>query len=355
MGNTNPFEKSLFLMAAIFYAASCRMRPAPVAGLLLIVAAVFLSALYVDYHNFTWGRVFMALAAQLSLLFFFCYKSIHDKAIFMLKTISAIAPLMLAYGLLLNLIFDFPLFMRDHTGANRLGGAAMPAFLAAAGYGSSIAAAYMYLLTKKHIYMAIVILCLVICIMSGTRMPSLMAVVASLSIILYSFRSAIGKVGVIAIFSFSLFLFLILFGEGLLHRFEVSSNSGRDLLWNSVLEWLEIYPLIGVGFGMHADLIPLWVMNITGTAATHNEYIRLVAELGYIGVTVFAIGLLFVLFGSIEKYTSRSLILSIIVFGTFFLYAYSDNVLLISYSLLGILAHTLGINTVEAVEKNSEN
>ena len=48
---------------------------------------------------------------------------------------------LLLYGVLLFLVFGMPLMMRDHTGAMRLSGATIPAFLAAASYAAAVAAA----------------------------------------------------------------------------------------------------------------------------------------------------------------------------------------------------------------------
>jgi O-antigen ligase len=138
-------------------------------------------------------------------------------------------------------------------------------------------------------------------------------------------------------------IFLLTAGEQLLLRFESSSQSGRQLLWNAVMAWAERYPWYGVGFGHHAELIPEGVSRITGTVATHNEYIRLAAELGYFGEALFLMGLLIAVISAPKYLTKIQFFYSLAVIIFFFIYAYSDNVFLLTYTLFGALSHVLGV------------
>jgi O-antigen ligase len=122
-------------------------------------------------------------------------------------------------------------------------------------------------------------------------------------------------------------------------RFQSSSTSGRELIWNIVETWVARYPHTGIGFGHCGAVIPWHVSRFTGTEATHNEYLRLALELGYWGTICFMVGFLAVCMTAIKRFSFEALVL----FGAFFLYAYTDNVFFLTYALLGPLACIHGV------------
>ncbi|TXJ06911.1 MAG: O-antigen ligase domain-containing protein, partial [Acinetobacter sp.] len=345
-GNTNPFEKSLFFAAVVFYLAKKSWNKSVVAGIFLITLSIFFFGVFSKYTGFAWSRLLMAYAALVSIIGFFVAKPSPKDCDYMLQSISRLAPYILIYGLILAVLFGLPMFQKDHTGASRLGGAAIPAFMAAASYASSIAAAYLFSVENKKRYLILSIFCIALCALSGTRMPTVVAATSVSIVLFFSFKGAVGRLGLVFLGGTFAVGFLLTAGEQLLLRFESSSKSGRELLWNAVIAWAERYPWHGVGFGHHAELIPERVSKLTGTFATHNEYIRLAAELGYLGAAIFIIGLFVVIFTAPRYLNKVQIISSLIVTLCFFVYAYSDNVFLLTYTLFGALAHVLGVQLI---------
>src|SRR5690606_18425496 len=129
-------------------------------------------------------------------------------------------------------------------------------------------------------------------------------------------------------------------------RFMASSSSGRDLIWGIVESWTARFPHTGIGFGHSGAVIPWYVSRITGTEATHNEYLRLSLELGYWGCAVFMAGFLFMCMAAVRRFSWEALLL----FSLFFLYAYTDNVFFLTYALMGPLACIQGLRLLHGAE-----
>jgi hypothetical protein len=232
--------------------------------------------------------------------------------------------------------------MVDHTGASRLGGIAGPAFLAAAAYSSSIAAAQMFAFTRKSRYFLLAFGCVFVSFLSGTRMPSLVAATSAFSVLFFAMRGSVPRIAFTVLGLTAVAAFLFLFGDQLLMRLETSTASGRNLLWNVALQWVDRYPWNGVGFGHHSLLLPVEVTTKTRTIAIHNEYIRLAAELGYIGTGLAFVGLFLTFFGAVVRNRLTDSLLAVWIIGLFFLYGYSDNIFTVTYCLFGPLAFAIG-------------
>lgn len=341
LGNINNIEKALFLITSLILIFKSQLNKASTIGYAIIVFSILFFGALTEFSEYSWSRLGLAFTALISILNFFIVRpSDHDRLL-IVRTLAFIAPILVIYGIVLFLTGIKPLHMKDHTGATRLSGAAVPAFIAAAAYCSSIASASLFMCARKPFYIVLVFVCLFISILSGSRMPTLCAAISAFSILLISLKNWSARAGFALTGLMVVGIFLITLGDQILLRFMSHSSSGRDILWAALQEWINYYPWYGVGFGHHQLLIPDHVTKITGTVAPHNEYIRLSAELGYPGAVLFLFGIVVLFFFASTNRRLEDTIMALIVTAAHLLYAYSDNVFFLSYCYFGPLAYAL--------------
>lgn len=341
-GNLNALEKSLFLVSGLFLLIASPVNKVSIAGCCLVLTSVLIFGAATSFSAFSWGRVGMAIAALFSLLIFFIVSPSNRDRMLILRSIALATPIIILLSLLLTFLFGAPLYMVDHTGASRLGGIAGPAFLAAAAYSSAVASAQMFAVTRLKRYFVLVFACVFVSFLSGTRMPSLVAAASAFSVLFFAMRGSVLRGAFIVLGLTAVIAFLFSFGDQLLMRLETSTASGRNLLWNAALQWVDKYPWHGVGFGHHSLILPAEVSAKTRTIAIHNEYIRLAAELGYIGAGLAFAGLFLTFFGAMTRKEFADTFLAVWIIGLFFLYGYSDNIFSVTYCLFGPLAFAIG-------------
>jgi O-antigen ligase len=334
LGNINALEKSLFLVAGLIYLANKRVNWGAAISAMIILLTIFLCAAFTKFFSFSWGRTASATTALFALIPFFLARPSERERNLALKSIAVMPFILLLYGLLLWAAIGNPILFRDHTGAQRLAGALHPAFLAAACYAGALSSAFLYSQHRSFRYLVLCAASIVICLLSGTRMPSVTAAASCALVIVVATRGGASRVGIIGLGLTAAFIFLLTFGDQIMVRFMSGSTSGREDMWAALNEWIVRYPFVGVGFGHHGLLIPESITKVTQTAAAHNEYLRSLVELGYLGAPIF-LGSLFLLFvrssaDSFSKITFQTLALVLLVF----IYASTDNVFFLSYCLL---------------------
>ncbi|SNS14565.1 O-Antigen ligase [Noviherbaspirillum humi] len=342
LGNINAIEKLLLLIAALAYLRHKPIAPAAAWGVALILLAVLVPGALTSFPAFTWERVLLALLALLALLGFLLAPPTPSERSLMLVSIAWLPALVLGYGLLLNVSIGRPLFMVDHTGSTRLGGATFPAFLAAACYASAIASALLYAQRRHPLYLMLAASSLAVCTLSGTRMPTACATASTALILLFAMRHAGARLALMAGGLLIGSVFLLTAGDQILRRIQSGSSSGRDQIWSALARWSDLYPYTGIGFGGHSFVIPYAISRQTSTSAAHNEYLRLLVELGYPGEAVFLAGLLLIFVAALRAPGAAGRCCCLAVLALYFLYAATDNVLYLSYTLFIPLALSLG-------------
>lgn len=340
--NTNPLERALLIISLLFlFKINHKISIQGFLGIVLITFSIFFFGYFTSFHQFSWGRLLNAYIALIALLLFYVVQPEEEDRLYILKWISRVAPFLVAYGFFL-MLFGRSVFMQDHTGAMRYGGGTIPAYMAAAAFASSVAFAMLYRHTGNIKHFAMVFFCLICAILSGSRMPTVCIVISALPILFLSIKKFENKVYFV-LFSLIFGLALLLtVGDQLLMRFESQSSSGRDKLWDSVIMWIKFYPYTGVGYGHHPLIIPEYIKVFTKTQAVHSEYIRVVGELGYIGASIFLIGIILVFNGSFIKKNFEDVVMVFCVLLSFALFSYSDNTLLSGYCSIMPLAYAMG-------------
>jgi O-antigen ligase len=341
LGNVNFMEKALILIAGFAFLWGKRPDVTALTGFTLLVTAILVCAVLTPFFWFSWGRTGNALVAQISTLLFLLASPTSRERMTMLRTIAWIPIIIFAFSLVFSAAGFGPLFAPDHTGAIRLQGATIPAFHAAACFSGSIASAFLATQRDSR-YLILLAATLLICLLTGSRMASACSVVAAGCIVLTGPLPSVRRLG-IGITGLSILgAFLFTAGDQILIRFMSGSYSGREQVWGSLQEWIDRYPLTGAGLGHHGLLVPESVSRITGTVAAHNEYLRLLAELGYAGRAAFLAGLALMLFKKANFSTGSQAFCTVICMGTFFAYGSTDNIFYLSYAMFAPLAVVLG-------------
>ncbi len=107
--------------------------------------------------------------------------------------------------------------------------------------------------------------------------------------------------------SLVLFLFLINFNTFLRVNDKDITLSGRTLLWHTLWQFIQQKPLLGYGYGSFFSgesrtSYLLWQIHDWSPVHSHNGYIQLWIDLGFIGLVVFLLGYANCLFRSLYGY-----------------------------------------------------
>ena len=103
--------------------------------------------------------------------------------------------------------------------------------------------------SRPQVYVPLFFALLLIALLTGTRMPAAAAVVAGGVLLLLQLRSASSRLGLVFYGGLLGVAMLLLFGEGIIKRFESGSLSGREIIWDAIWPWVESYSDFGIGFG----------------------------------------------------------------------------------------------------------
>ncbi len=191
----------------------------------------------------------------------------------------------------------------------RLQAGSIPAYLASLCLTGFIAAVNEAILDKRRVFWVLAALNLAVMLATLGRMPLALAMMYSLSMLLFLPFSALGvgrRLVLVIGGSLCVGLFAIIFADALITRFlgggapgnegEALNFMGRLVYWELGAEVLEPSPIIGRGLG--TGIIFMLDAKIPGNIrAPHNEYLRLLVDGGFIGLTLFLAGFVALLRG----------------------------------------------------------
>jgi hypothetical protein len=195
----------------------------------------------------------------------------------------------LAVGLVLNLL-GLHLIYTVELGALRLAGAGEPAFLG----GFALIAIYAGLLEMlRHNSPAeafLLALNFAILLLTGARTPLALAILLIL-VTLGSQRrfmalAGIGAITALAVIFLGNLSFIRVIDMAQLGQ--AGNLSNRQLIWPLFEAAITTSPWVGWGIGAGKVIVPLHtgISTLIGTNAAHNEYLRLGAEGGWLGLTL---------------------------------------------------------------------
>jgi hypothetical protein len=323
----NPLEKGLILAAAVVIAMRGRIEHTLVPGCAIIIGATLLSAVATGYENFSWDIYMRSLVTFVTLLLFLAVIPREDDRDWVLIVLAFTPLLQVVLGVAYAALGIKPMFRPDSFGVMRMQGSTGTAFLGAATATGAVAAmAYAHL--KDMRYLALVAINAGILLLSGARMATAAAVIGCAGLLFFGFRRDPHARYLIMIGgSLAAMVAVPVLGGALLERVGSGSLQGRDLLWNFLGGFVRDYPEFGVGLGHQYTLIPASLTQATGTVAAHNEYLRLLVELGRVGILVLGLGTIALLAAALLSPTRRTPAALVVILLAFFTYTSTDNTL----------------------------
>jgi len=228
-------------------------------------------------------------------------------------------------------------------GALRLGGPGQPPFLA----GFTLIAIYAGLMEllgrQRRLDVWLLVLNFVILLLTGARSPLFLAAVVGLAALflpapgMNAFRRIMVLAGVGALASLAvLFLGSLSFIRvvGLARLGEVTDLSNRGIIWPVYERAIASSPWFGWGVGAGKVIVPVGsdLGALIGTNAAHNEYLRIAAEGGFVGLALLAAFLLLWCVRGSRLLPAPQKLLMRLVFLAFAAHSATDNTLIATTS-----------------------
>lgn len=192
------------------------------------------------------------------------------------------------------------LFGFDQNNVMRLQGAAIPAFLGYLGEIGTFAAFAEYARTGRVRWLLLAGAAYASILASGTRVPMATALLFGVIVLSFARGPNFGIAPRLRLWVLGGFLAVLIgavvgptliartFGHG---GAQAGVNfSGRDVIWPLFIDAVSRHPLFGQGIGTGRFLAPEDAVRYLGSNAVHNEYLRLSADMGIIGVLLLVAG-----------------------------------------------------------------
>jgi O-antigen ligase len=268
----------------------------PIAALLLMFLVTVLAADFLP--NLTWIQMAKSLVG-LMLPFMFLHCVYRREAIDRYLDMVAIIPLIcIAVGILAAVIGLRPLFKAEYTGAMRLQGMSIAAYLAFNAFAAFFICCYQILRAPRRRYYLIAGINLLIILMTGTRMPMLMAAIVGVAVMLFapqqslrwSVRIKLAYAGAVLLAGALFVLWPSL--EARLTGTSGGGTSGRTFIWAYYMTEIEKSPWFGRGIGSGVVLLPEDDYHVDYTNAAHNEYLRILMDSGIVGLAIFVVAMI---------------------------------------------------------------
>lgn len=235
----------------------------------------------------------------------------------------------------------------EWTGARRLNGLNISSFLAYFAFVAIFVNIYELMETKKKWLLGLAAINLIIIILTGTRTPTVAAMLLALSVLLFSGQRTLNiptKVNItlasLLVIGGVLAIWWPAIETRLIHGFGGGGAylSGRDVIWEYFLQAFWENPWFGRGLGTGAVLL---IGKLTVTTAAHNEYLRLLTDIGIVGLVLFIGSIAWWVRGQLRfmNRDERLLVLSFLL--ALALYTFTDNTLSAPPSLMAMFALSL--------------
>lgn len=285
----NVVSKGVFLLAA---AACVLTRPVTYSVLVLLalcIVMILFLGVATTYPGFSWMTVIMSLNQIIIVYALLAYKPTARDADSFLRAASFFPIVCVVLGMAYNVTGLHSMYATEWgTGFGRLSGTLVPAFLSGLGMCGTFAALQLGVAGKRPAYLAVLAVNLIILLLAGGRMPLAVALVVSgASLMLNRAIPPRIKFYSVAAGTAALFVLVLGFGGTMIERLGASGDNGRLLMWGYLETLAAHYPWTGIGWGHQFLSVPREISIQTGSSAAHNDYLRLLVELGQVGMPLF--------------------------------------------------------------------
>ena len=222
----------------------------------------------------------------------------------------------------------------DYTGSARLSGMNYSAFLGFFGYVSYLVCLYKVIIEQRRWFIVLALINLALIIFSGTRMPSLLAVLLAGLTIFFSSKETLkgaSKINLLLLGLVFVSVVMAFYWPQLQARMFAQTSdsavnlSGRDEIWSYFLAAFYESPVFGKGVG--AGVVLLENVTIYTSHAAHNEYLRLLVDGGIVGLLLYIGGVVLHLSMEAKYLTRDEKVLIFGFFGLLAIYSLTDNAL----------------------------
>ncbi|WP_019515183.1 O-antigen ligase family protein [Sphingomonas sp. Mn802worker] len=324
----NVFEKGLYLLLAAAVLLRRRMDPVAIALMVATLLLLIVLGALTSFPKFSWVTWLLSLN-QFVIIYVLIgfYPSEHDAETILRA--SAWLPVACVAAGVIGLVATGHRMVGAEwaTGTPRLQGSLIPAFLSGLSATGVVANLILGLEWRRLRYLALVAIDLVILILAGGR--AALAVAAIVSVALVACSRAIhvrdklvllmGGIVVLPVFAAIAIPFA-------LRRLITSTDNGRNQMAAYLQTLIDRHPWAGIGFGHQYWQTPQDIVVAVGSAAAHNDFLRLTVELGAIGAALFYLSMTVAMLRAAARGPAFNVTASAAWIG-FLLLSHSDNAL----------------------------
>lgn len=325
-GFSNPMEKAVLLASGLFFLATRPMDTTRFLILLAFTAIPAISLLGTDFHHTSSDRVIRGYISYMVPWVLMTASPRESDAVMFMKALCWIPLFSTVMGYVLEMGGFTTLFYLGHDGANRLQGSTLPAFIASSGSLAVIACA----MCARHVdqrYWLLALVNLFLIALSGGRMGIAISFIGAAAVVLTRYRITFGLIVSGVVGAASLVGLAFIATPDLILRIIEDSDSGREMLWASIVHVWDNHPYFGIGLGHQTMIVPENVIRYVITVAAHNEYIRIGVELGWVGLCLMSVLFVLMLLYNVLQTPKAGDVLILVLGMLFALFSYSDNAL----------------------------
>lgn len=286
----NALVKSLFLLAGGLFLVGRELNLFALANLVFITVMIFFLGAMTDYPDFQWSYLLNALNQYILIYLLLSARPTAADRDTILISAAWFAVACAVIGFAYQVVGLRSAFSVEfNTGQARFGGSLNAAFLGGLAMSGMLASLLLTELGRQKYY-SLLLMNAGIMILTSARVAFAVALGVCALTFLFSRRRTISQkitglaVGVAA---------ACVIGPLAYMRYAAratgSGLSGREIMWPWLEELSSMYPEFGIGFGHQYWSTPREIYILFSSMAAHNDYLRLLVELGHVGVWVFYI------------------------------------------------------------------
>jgi hypothetical protein len=316
-------SKIILMIAAFHFFLTRRRTTSGVIAASVAVIVVITSALFTSFPGFTW-EVFFPSLNQIITPFAFLAALPREQDSRSMLVVLAVTPIISVIGGAVYQLLGVGSVMIGAGAEMRLCGTTLASYLAGMALSGTVAA---LLYTRNYNKRAAPLIMVngLILLMTGGRTPLAVAIIVSTYSIIFDVRSPLRTVKLVPVLIAAVAA-VIVFGDTLFKHLFSTGMSGRDILWAYFDNLREQYPVFGIGLGHGFISVPHSVtVLVGGTAAAHNEYVRLSTEIGTVQ-TVILFGCFLLAVSGFRRHTAADLrFMPLVTLVAFLMLCATDN------------------------------
>ncbi len=324
----NLIEKGVFLLSAVIFIMTRMVDKFIIIITAFLIVIIFILSSLSSYPDFEWF-IFINALNQIVIIFALLagFPTEKDRDA-ILRTAAWLPAGSVMLGACYQVVGLREMFGQEFsTGIYRYQASLIPAYLSGLAMCGAFAALQIAL-AKRSVYMWLALFNLIILLAAGGRAALVVALVTCGASLLLKKDVPSSRKILFGLSGLALFLMILtLFWERVATRFTSSGANGRDLMWQYLLELAEQYPWTGIGFGHQYFAVPRDVYILVGSAAAHNDYVRLIVEMGYVGMIAFYVLFSAVILRILTRKWMRADLTILVAFAGFLLMSRTDNAL----------------------------